>query len=99
MGSSDSKENINVRSSSYWIACTTGECDRCRAEMRIGRKVNLETPCRIDLRHQMTVSECRMIVEGETAAMTGNERFERRAEISLPTESCCAISRIARRAG
>jgi hypothetical protein len=34
MGDSGSKENINVRSSSYWIACATGECDHCRAETR-----------------------------------------------------------------
>jgi len=35
MGNSGSKENINVRSSSYWIARATGECDRCRAEVRL----------------------------------------------------------------
>ena len=30
----DSRANINVRSSSYWIAHATGECDGCRAETR-----------------------------------------------------------------
>jgi hypothetical protein len=34
MGDSGSKENINVRSNSYWIVRATGECDRCRAETR-----------------------------------------------------------------
>jgi hypothetical protein len=34
MVDSDSKANINVRSGSYWIAHTTGECDRCRAQTR-----------------------------------------------------------------
>jgi hypothetical protein len=34
MGDSGSKENINVRSSSYWIVRATGKCDRCRAETR-----------------------------------------------------------------
>jgi hypothetical protein len=35
MGNSASAENINFRSSSYWIARTTGECDRCHAETRL----------------------------------------------------------------
>jgi hypothetical protein len=34
MVDSDSKASINVRSSSYWIAHATGECDGCRAETR-----------------------------------------------------------------
>jgi hypothetical protein len=34
MVDSNSKANINVRSSSYWIAHATGECDGCRAETR-----------------------------------------------------------------
>jgi hypothetical protein len=34
MVDSDTKAKINVRSSSYWIARATGECDRCRAETR-----------------------------------------------------------------
>jgi hypothetical protein len=35
MVDSGSKANINVRSSSYWIARATGQCDRCRAETRL----------------------------------------------------------------
>jgi hypothetical protein len=35
MVDSDSKANINVRSSSYWIARATGECSCCRAETRL----------------------------------------------------------------
>jgi hypothetical protein len=35
MGESGSKENINVRSASYWIARATGECERCGAETRL----------------------------------------------------------------
>jgi predicted nucleic acid-binding Zn ribbon protein len=35
MVDSGSKASINVRSSGYWIAHATGECDRCRAETRL----------------------------------------------------------------
>jgi hypothetical protein len=35
MGGSGLKESINIRSSRYWIARTTGECDLCRAETRL----------------------------------------------------------------
>jgi hypothetical protein len=34
MVASDPKANINVRSSSYWIAHATGRCEGCRAETR-----------------------------------------------------------------
>jgi hypothetical protein len=34
MGNSGAKDNVNVRSSSYWIARATGQCNRCRAETR-----------------------------------------------------------------
>jgi hypothetical protein len=35
MDDSGSKENINVRSDSYWIGRATGKCDCCRAETQL----------------------------------------------------------------